>query len=524
MKYYTDYKYYLAVLALFLALPGLALHGQEEDEGDDDAAADGGDAGGGDAGSAAEGAITTGGTSQPAAAVSGAIESNPLAALVRSGVPLSEAIKWTPNQVTTLTRAGIKPEDIGKFDPDTVSLSTDTELLTAIAQVTSEAKYTSGFQTALENAVKIASAILTDKTITSASDLPDAITSAALTSTGYNTELIRLLAKYGAIGPSGDSVANAVLGTDYAAFTSSQSLNDLLGSTTASYLGNLADLGARTFSSEDAANSVLNISMSNVTLAPAANITISSGASIDVSDYLGAAASTSDRKVYVIGAAKDLTIAGDVTFTNTNTAEDHALVIGAADDLYLRGQDKDYVENKKISVTYEGSNLGIGSLDTMRLINVDLKTGGNLAIGTLDELHVGSGKFVDGSGISYSDAYGISSLEVGAEDNVYLYAHNLLSVNGLTFSSTIDDIYMESITINLSNVTFPQNSDVMLRSRDGTVNFGSSQAGSVNFIQNVNYGDTPINSSSQFNGTAGHLDSTNLTLPNGKPAIKVRGF
>jgi hypothetical protein len=498
---------------LVLALPGITLLGQEEEE-------EGGDDGGGDGGSAAEAAVTTGGTSQPASAVSGAIESNPIAALVRSGVSLSDAIKFTPNQVTTLTRAGIKPEDIANIDPDTVGSTTNKDLLIAIAQVTSEANYSPGFQTALAEAVKIASAILTDKTITTASDLPTAITSDSLSSS-YNTELIRILAKYGAIGSNGDNVANAVLGTDYAAFTSSQSLSSLLQSSTASYLGNLSDLGARTFSTEDAGHSVLNLSMSNVTLAPAANITVSSDASIDVDNYLGAAATSSDSKVFVIGAAKDLTIAGDVTFTNTNTAENHALVIGAADDLYFRSEystatSADYAAPNPITVKYEGSNLGIGSYDSMRLVNVNMETGGNLALGTLKELHIG---LSDGHSSTFTVGNGGNS-----PDNVYLYANELISINGLQFSGKVDDIYMESITINLSNVEFPQNSDVMLRSRDGTMNFGRSQPGSVNFIKNVKYGDTPILSESQFNGTAGHWDSTDLTLPNGKAAIKVRGF
>ena len=33
-----------------------------------------------------------------------------------------------------------------------------------------------------------------------------------------------------------------------------------------------------------------------------------------------------------------MTVAGDVTFTNPNDAEDHALVLGAADDFMLDGK------------------------------------------------------------------------------------------------------------------------------------------------------------------------------------------
>ena len=200
-----------------------------------------------------------------------------------------------------------------------------------------------------------------------------------------------------------------------------------------------------------------------------------------------------------------------------------ALAIGAADDVYFRSEyssanSADYADPDPITVKYTGSNLGIGSYDTMRLVNVNLETGGNLALGTLDELHIGltdshSSTFSVGTGGKNSDP-----------DNIYLYANNLIQVNGLQFSGRLDDVYMESVTINLKNVAFPSTADVMLRSRDGTVNFGSSQAGSVNFIEKVNYGNTAIQSASQFNGTDGHWDSTSLTLPNGKAAIKVRGF
>ena len=76
----------------------------------------------------------------------------------------------------------------------------------------------------------------------------------------------------------------------------------------------------------------------NISISPGATITVgSSGAesTIDVSSILPAAAAShrNYRKVHVIGAAKDMTVSGDVTFTNTNDVEDHALVLAAADDL-----------------------------------------------------------------------------------------------------------------------------------------------------------------------------------------------
>ena len=65
--------------------------------------------------------------------------------------------------------------------------------------------------------------------------------------------------------------------------------------------------------------------------------------------------------------------------------------LGAASDLYFRSADNsptasaDYGGNPNVvSITNEGANLALGSEKTMRLVNVSIKTGGNLAIGTLE--------------------------------------------------------------------------------------------------------------------------------------------
>ncbi|MBT7741728.1 MAG: hypothetical protein HN727_08005 [Opitutae bacterium] len=456
----------------------------------------------------------------------------------------------TLETVSSLIDAGLSAEDIAGAGSTNTALYISTRALTtndvlyaATKQVIEGSTGFTNFQTNLETAVTFANTVLTDRTITSASDfdsIPE-VSLASLTASPQTLEFIRLLGKYGAIGSDGsalsDTLAGAFFGTDFASDAKTgTNLLSFLGSNTNEHVGQLkTSLGTRTLPSGAQDSTVLQVSMSNVTLAPGANITVGASGStstIDVSDVLTKANSNEERKVAILGAAKDLTIAGDVTFTNTNTVEDHALVLGAADDLQLRGQDKDYVENEKVKLTYTGSNLGLGSNDTLRLINVDIKTGGNLAIGTLDDLYVGSGSIKDGGaqgqthGITYSTTNGTSKFEVGVDDNVYLYANNLISINGLEFGTGMDDIYMDAITIDLSNVTFPQNSDVMLRSRDGSMQFGPANraVGSVNFIENVKYGATTIESAGQFNGKDGHWDSTDLTLPNGKAAIKVRGF
>ena len=451
-------------------------------------------------------------------AKAGTLDITALVTLLDSGIKLSDAesmsLKSESGGSSTLKTA---------LFTSTRALTNNNALYTAATQVISGATTEfAGFQTALEASVILANTILTDRVITTDADLPNDISLSSLSQSGYTTELIRLLAKYGAIGSNGDTIANAVLGTDYAAFTSSQDLSSLVQNSTSSYLANLANLGARSFADEDRDSSVLNVSLSKISLMSGANITITNGASLDVSEPLSKATSTSDRKIAILGAAKDLTIAGDATFTNSNDVEDHALVIGAADDLYFRSEyssanNADYADPDPVTVKYTGSNLGIGSYDTMRLVNVNLEAGGNLALATLDELHIGlsdshSSTFSVGTGGKNSDP-----------DNVYLYANNLIQVNGLQFSGRLDDVYLESITINLKDVQFPSTADVMLRSRDGSLNFNSYSSpvlGSVNLTA-VSHGGTTLNSS-HFSGANGHIDSS-ITLPNGTSAIKIRG-
>ena len=202
-----------------------------------------------------------------------------------------------------------------------------------------------------------------------------------------------------------------------------------------------------------------------------------------------------------------MTVSGNITFTNTNDAEDHALVLGAADDFILSGS----------NLTYTGSNLALGAggteADSMYLVNTTITTGGNLAAGTLGTLNISTAEFNVGNGGVDSDS-----------DNVYLYANDLIQVNGLSFSgSRLDDVYMEAITVNLNNVSFPSTADVILKSRDGTLHFDSYSSptvGGVN-LTNVKHGSTVLSSSHFDGGPAGHIDST-ISLPNGKSAVKIR--
>ena len=478
--------------------------------------------GGGEGGQSTAEASVTGAASAPAVSAPGSIESNPVVGALRSGISIS-AIKSLgvknlrklyndggfTNLVSTLEAVASSTGDV---DLDLLSALSayDKYIKQAALDVSGMSSYTSDYREALTSAAELAGSLLVDRSITSSSNLSTSISVDSFT-TGYNVAFVNLLSKYGAIGSNGDSVVADIL-------TGSLSDNldgnsDLLSKTrTSNYLSYLATYtGSASFGDIDATSSVLDIPVENISITPGSNIIVGSSSgdsSVDVSSLLGKATENHRdyRKVHVIGAAKDMTISGDVTFSNTNDAEDHALVLGAADDFMLNGSD----------ITYTGSNLGLGAggsdSDSMYLVNTNITTGGNLAAGTLGTLNISTANFNVGNGGHDSDP-----------DNVYLYANELIQVNGLNFSgSRLDDVYMEAITINLKDVAFPSTADVFLKSQNGTVHFdtySSPTRGGVN-LTNVSHGGTVL-SESHFDGVAGHHDSS-IRLPNGTAAIKIR--
>ena len=240
---------------------------------------------------------------------------------------------------------------------------------------------------------------------------------------------------------------------------------------------------------------------------------------------------SNDKKVFAFAAGKDLHLAGDVTFENSvngviNKTEDHALVLGSAQETNIghvegSGALTSTTENPyPTKITFEGSNLGIGSYEDLTLTNVAIDVGGNLALGTLADMHITQ---TDISVGRHSD-----------RDNVYMYADNLLSAHNLTFSGRTREIYMEAKTIDLNHVRFPGGSEVMLRSELGKPNFygesygGGLLVGHVNFFSNSNtYDNIPITasefSSPKTHGVAGY-DSQNFKTATGDAAIKIRAF
>ena len=413
-----------------------------------------------------------------------------IATLAHHGGDIDEAIALDPDQRQALAESDDVASKVsgGSLTDAAESAHGSSQVQDAATSVTNlpGTRYT-GFQAALESAVTVANLLLTPRTVTNDEDLADDITLSSLAASGYNTELVRLLAQYGALGENGTALADAVLGSSYVAFNQSIGLGTFAQADTSYYQQFLTDLGARALGKDVTGSTVTSVSTSNIKISTGSNITFTAGATLDASDVLP---DGKTRRIAMIGAAKDMTIKGDLTVTNSNKTENGVVVLGAADDLYIRSEESsansaDYVGNPDVvNLTYTGANAAIGAQDTIKLINVAMSVGGNLAIGTLDELHIGTdtaqrNRISVGTGGENSDP-----------DNVYMYAQNLIQINGLNINGRVDDVYMEAITLNLRNVNFPQTSEVVLRSQNGTLHFDtftSPMVGGVN-LTNVKHG------------------------------------
>jgi hypothetical protein len=491
MKYLK--KYLSILLSFFLITPAFS-QDEEEDQGSGESTAE---------------AAVTGSASQPAVASSGSIESNPIVTLVRSGVSITNAVKFSPSQATALASGSGSFDNFkstaSKVESGEITLDnlitgleagfvTQNSALLTLAQTTATA--IGGSNTHLEAAVYLAEQFITDVTLTSESNLPTDATVASL-GTSVTYEMLQLLNNYGAFGSSGGDIVTASGLASGQSLTAASSTSDYL-----TYLGTI--IGKSTIDknlkdSSDNPISVINVPTANIKVGGANKYTLgsaSAASTVDVSSklpavaYTDADASPSDENIYIIGAIKDVFTAGAVTFTNTNDAEDHVLAIGAGDQVGIYHD-----------ITYTGSNLAIGqagkATDSTKtsaindkralLIQADISTGGNLAIGSLGQIQVKGATFTLGTANETSTDSGVYTSDA---DNLYMYANDLIEINGLSFGSSarLDDVYMEAITINLKDVTFPSASDVFLRTRDGAIafdTFSSPTVGAANFTNVV---------------------------------------
>ena len=111
--------------------------------------------------------------------------------------------------------------------------------------------------------------------------------------------------------------------------------------------------------------------------------------------------------------------------------------------------------------------MGLGSFDTIDILNVDLYAEEDIGIRSLDSIVINNSDF--------------ATRGTGA-DFVHLMAAANIELNNLRFSEHIKQITMDAMTINLRNINFPAGSTVNLNSSYGGVdgvypNFGSSAVG-----------------------------------------------
>ena len=190
-----------------------------------------------------------------------------------------------------------------------------------------------------------------------------------------------------------------------------------------------------------------------------------------------------DNSAFYITAAEGIHFNGNISLHSSSSS---------LHDLYLAsGEDFSFSPDSQVSFR-EGS-LHMASRTSSDFVQVSMESGGSLNITSLENL-------------LFQDA----TLRVPAGDQIHLQAYNHLSVNGLQFSSQLQEIYMQAITIDLRNVFFPDGSMVYLQSQFGGIdgiypNFGSSQVGRVNFIENVGYHQTPIQNRATFDQFRDHI-------------------
>ncbi len=222
------------------------------------------------------------------------------------------------------------------------------------------------------------------------------------------------------------------------------------------------------------------------------NVSISAG-SYDIGNVYGGPA----MEDFLIAATDKLTIAGNAAFRNTDetmTSTVDGLILLSAGSISLPQGTVD----QHASVSYAGDMLGIGSMETLNVIDVDLQAEGEVSLRSLDSLVIKNSKMITTNG--------------NGADFVHLRALDQIDANHLLFSASVQKIVMDAMTINLANVMFPTGSTVNLNTALGPLDnkyptFGSQNKayGRVNFINDVRYGQHLLNSRSAFDTHGGSI-------------------
>ncbi len=183
------------------------------------------------------------------------------------------------------------------------------------------------------------------------------------------------------------------------------------------------------------------------------------------------------------------------------------------------------------NVFFNGSS-GFGGETIYNAVFGDLANPGDLCVGATRFLKLANDSAFSGTSANFNVQSGIipsatTAIALGSGANtggdVQIHAGEGIELAGLvatpiTFSADTRTILMESVTINLANVNFPEGSTAVLVSRDGgnshtsngvtyTVpNFNSRTVGKVNFLGGVFYGSNILDGAQAYvDGSRGNI-------------------
>ncbi len=156
------------------------------------------------------------------------------------------------------------------------------------------------------------------------------------------------------------------------------------------------------------------------------------------------------------------------------------------------------------------------------MIQVGFESASDLYVGAVRRLRIDNSTTNSGS-----DTFKVDGNHIA---NISLAAGDLIDLNNTRFSANARGILMDAITINLSNIDFPEGTTAALNSRDGGTadgstgtgiypHWGSPTVGRVNFLSGVTYGGQPLDYTTQFDNNArGNIaigsQATPAALPN----------
>jgi hypothetical protein len=119
------------------------------------------------------------------------------------------------------------------------------------------------------------------------------------------------------------------------------------------------------------------------------------------------------------------------------------------------------------------------------------------------DLHVGAVRRLRIDNPSFSTPPTTFAVQGNHTANIYLRAGDLIDLTRTPIAGNARGILMDAITINLSDVHFPEGTTAALTSRDGGLHFGpGSVVGGVNFLSAVTYGGAPLDNQPNFDANS----------------------